>query len=141
METSHFLAANKTANIMIGLADKRNIAMVVMTLSDADLCEALLLLLLHSHYHYHSMLAQKGLNNQTRASLQRTANPSLPIKALTAPIVSIVAPVLGYLVGSWISKRLNQKRNYNGDYSLDMYSRMPQHGVSHRAGKHETKGN
>ena len=82
METSHFLAANKTANIMIGLADKRNIAMVVMTRSDADLCEALLLLLLHSHYHYHSMLAQKGLNNQTRASLHCSSCLGLPCRIL-----------------------------------------------------------
>ena len=32
------------------------------------------------------------------------------------PIVSIVVPFWGYLIGSLIYNWLNQKRNYNGDY-------------------------
>ena len=32
------------------------------------------------------------------------------------PIVSIVVPFGGYLIGSYLYIWLNQKRNYNGDY-------------------------
>ena len=35
---------------------------------------------------------------------------------LAIPIVSIVVPFWGYLIGSYLYIWLNQKRNYNGDY-------------------------
>ena len=55
-------------------------------------------------------------------SLGRSSDPLIQIlegfwvRVYSLPIVSIVVPFWGYLLGSLISNWLNQKRNYNGDY-------------------------
>ena len=74
---------------------------------------------MHESLHYAALCCLRIICLLCCARLDGTALLELlllPRLLVILPVVSIVVPFLGYLIGSLIYNWLNQKRNYNGDY-------------------------